>query len=509
MRALRLLRTPVVSSPLGGHGHPRDPLDAVRLRGDAHRIARYDVRARAPARPGRFRRGRVQLGAHRGGAALRNARRGERDRCQTGPRPCAAADGAHAHVPHLRRLRRTDRGDLPARERSPRRAARRRGRSGARDSRALRGRDRLLRVADPAGAPVLSAVRLLGRTGAGHGGDGDPARGLRRGCVESGVGPGRRRRRLHRDALALAPYRVRPGFDRATAGSVCRSGWGFVLQGGVSFIEQNADYAVIGTTGGPRQLGLYSMAYRIAEIPNNFVVEPVAQATFPGFARMRERSEPVAVAFLTTLRLTTLLAFPLGVIAAGAAEPLVDAILGPRWNAMTGLLQILGLWGSLRIIQATIGWFVNAMGFSSSIGSAYAVLLAVEHPALGRRRRRGRAKGVAWVMVGNIVVMIGIVGTIAHRRIGIPGRRQWTAVRPCVIGAVPAALFAFGTATALAAAPPAVAAIAAVAAGLGAYAAAVSLLDRGLLTEGARGLRAVFARTRDARPRDSARIPGP
>ena len=114
------------------------------------------------------------------------------------------------------------------------------------------------------------------------------------------------------------------------------SGWGFMLQGGASFIEQNADYAVIGTTVGPRQLGLYSMAYRIAEIPNNFLVEPVAQATFPGFARMRERSEPVAVAFLTTLRLTTLLAFPLGVIAAGAAEPLVDAILGPDgsvWSA--------------------------------------------------------------------------------------------------------------------------------------------------------------------------------
>ena len=176
---------------------------------------------------------------------------------------------------------------------------------------------------------------------------------------------------------------------------------------------------------------------------------------------------------------------------------------------MTGLLQILGLWGSLRITHATIGWFVNAMGFSSSIGSAYAALLAVSIPLLVVAADAGGARGVAWVMVGNVVVMTGIVGTIAHRRIGIHARRQWAAVRPCVIGAVPAALFAFGTATALAAAPPAVAAIAAVAAGLGAYAAAVSLLDRGLLTEGARGLRAVFARTRDARPRDSARIPGP
>ena len=300
--------------------------------------------------------------------------------------------------------------------------------------------------------------------------------------------------------VALAPYRVRPGFDSAAARGWCGAGWGFVLQGGISFVEQNADYAVLGVKAGARQLGLYSMAYRIAEIPSNLVVEPVAQATFPGFARMRNRSEPVTDAFLSALRLTTLFAFPLGLIAAGAAEPLVAAVLGPKWVAVTDLLRILGIWGSMRVVHATTGWFVNAMGFSASIGYAYLGLLVVSLPLLVVAADAAGAEGVAWVMVGNVVAMALIVAAIAQRRIGVDARRQWAAVRPCMLAAVPGGLAALAAAEALDGAPAALAAVLALAAGLAAYLACVTLLDRGVLAEGVRGARAVSARTPSATP---------
>jgi PST family polysaccharide transporter len=301
--------------------------------------------------------------------------------------------------------------------------------------------------------------------------------------------------------VGLSPYRVSPGFDRATAQSLFSSGWGFMLQGGLSFVEQNADYAVIGTKLGSSQLGLYSMAYRIGEVPNNFVVEPIAQATFPGFARMRQRSEEVAGTFLTTLRLTALCALPLGVITSGAADPLVHAVLGSRWSAMVGLLHILGLWGSLRILHATIGWFVNSMGFSARIGTSYAVLLVASIPLLIVAANAGGAKGVAWVMVGDVVVMTAIVATIAHRHIGISVSRQWDAVAASVAAAVPTWFAATGAAAALDDAPVGVTLVVSLACGLATYAVAVWLIDRGAPAEARIQLTRMWrspARTRDA-----------
>ncbi|MEY2513947.1 MAG: hypothetical protein QOJ89_1305 [bacterium] len=283
--------------------------------------------------------------------------------------------------------------------------------------------------------------------------------------------------------VSLAPYRLRPAFDRRVARSLCGSGWGFMLQGGVSFVEQNADYAVVGTKVGVHQLGLYSMAYRIGEIPSSFVVEPIAQATFPGFARMLGRSEDVATTFLTTLRLTATCALPLGLIAAGAAHPLVIAILGEKWHAVIGLLQILGLWGSLRVVHATIGWFVNSMGHSARVGTSYAAMLVASIPLLIVAAEFGGAEGVAWVMVGNVATMIAIVGTIAHRHAGVSARRQWSAVRASVVGAVPAWLAASAAAEVGADLPVGIALVVSLAAGLGAYVGTVYVLDRTVMVD--------------------------
>lgn len=297
--------------------------------------------------------------------------------------------------------------------------------------------------------------------------------------------------------IRLAPYRVSSTLDKTAARSLWRSGRGFMFQGGFSFVEQNADYLIVGNSLGPRALGLYSMAYRISELPYNAIVEPIAQTTFPGFARMRHRSEDVTPAFLTALRLIALCALPLGLIASGAAEPLVQALLGPKWNDMVGTLAILGLWGSLRTVQATIGWFVNSIGLSWYVGRCYAVMLAVTVPALLVAVGVGGTQAVAWVMVGNIVAMTGIVAAIAMRYARISLRQQWRAVAPSVVASGPAWLAATGAADLTSQAAPAVSLPVCVGAGALAYAAVVILIDRKLPREVRQQLARVLRPARD------------
>ena len=65
----------------------------------------------------------------------------------------------------------------------------------------------------------------------------------------------------------LAPARPRPTFDPEIARQALSSGSGFLLQSGFGFVQQNADFIVVGRMLGAAPLGLYSAAYRIGDLP--------------------------------------------------------------------------------------------------------------------------------------------------------------------------------------------------------------------------------------------------
>ena len=166
-------------------------------------------------------------------------------------------------------------------------------------------------------------------------------------------------------AIALAtaaPYRVRPTFERATAMATLREGRGFLAQSGLAFIESNSDSLTVGGFLGSAQLGFYSMAYRVGELPYWGVTEPVATVTFPGFARMRRRGESVTASFLSVLRLVTLVACPMGILLSATAEVFTLTVFGSEWLPMAGVLAILGIWGTLNHTEASIGWLMNSVG---------------------------------------------------------------------------------------------------------------------------------------------------
>ncbi len=160
----------------------------------------------------------------------------------------------------------------------------------------------------------------------------------------------------------LSRERTPPNMDRGLSRALLARGKGFFLQGGLTFVQENTDYFTVGRILGAGSLGVYAMAFRLSEIPYLALADPVAQVTFPGFARMRHRGDELRQPFLTTLRLVALAALPAGAILAGAAEPFTRAVLGDTWLAMIGPLSVLGVWGAVRAgaddvrLVAQCGW---------------------------------------------------------------------------------------------------------------------------------------------------------
>jgi lipopolysaccharide exporter len=306
--------------------------------------------------------------------------------------------------------------------------------------------------------------------------------------------------------VTRSPFLVRPRFDSSVARDVLRTGRGFVLQTGFSFVEQNIDYAVVGGVIGARSLGAYSLAYRLSELPNTGIVEPVAQVTFPGFARMRHRSEDVSEPFLAVLRALAVVGCPICLLLAATADPFVRALLGEKWLLMVGPLSILGIWGAVRIVQATIAWMLNSVGFAFDLGRAYAALVVITAPVLVVAAIASGLTAVAAVMLANVVVTLSIGVSIATRKVGLSTSRLWRAVRPAAVAGAPswlvARLIAEGLGTS-----PAITLAASVAGGSLTYLAVLLLADRRVLKELVFEARYVWSPALAWRGVDRARTP--
>lgn len=297
-------------------------------------------------------------------------------------------------------------------------------------------------------------------------------------------------------ALAyLAPYRVRPAFDRPLARELFGEGRGFMLQGGMGFLRENADYLVVGRALGTVAIGFYSMAYRIGEIPYWGIANPVSNATFPGFARMRHRGEDVSRAFATTLRMVALAACPLGILLSGAAEPFTRLLFDDRWLPMVGPLSVLGIWAALRAVESTMAWFLNSMGHPGLLGRISAVSLAAFVPAVVVAGTLGDLVAVAWVVVADALVSLLALIWFTGRRAGVPVALQWEALRPVVIACVPAWAVCAIVARALDGSPPAIALLASAGAGAATYLLLIALTADGVLRDALAGARRVLSRT--------------
>ena len=280
--------------------------------------------------------------------------------------------------------------------------------------------------------------------------------------------------------LTLAPYRVRPAFDRVAAARGIQEGRGFLVQTVTGFAAQNVDIVIVGRVLGAARLGFYSMAVRLSELPSWIIAESVAKVTFPGFARMRHRGEDVTPAFLSALKLVAFATCPLGIVLSGAAEPVVLVVFGERWAGMIGPLAVLGLWGAVKPIRNTIAWLLNSVGHQAVLGRLSLVMLVVLVPLVHVAASRGGITEVAWVVLAESVAATLLLAWFARSRAGVPLARQWSAVAVVAV-ACPAAWVAsrvVANATddlvgVLALGLP-------LAAGLGAYLAVILLLDRQL-----------------------------
>jgi O-antigen/teichoic acid export membrane protein len=161
---------------------------------------------------------------------------------------------------------------------------------------------------------------------------------------------------------AVARSLVWPSFRFAGAGHHIRYGGAMVAIQCFWFIQSQSDVFIAGRLVVPHQLGLYSISLFLTQILAGKFIPPVNEVSFAAYARIQDRHDALAAAFLKTVRLVMLIALPFYFGLAIVAEPVVLTVLGRKYIETVPLVRTLAMAMPFLTLQILFAPATNALG---------------------------------------------------------------------------------------------------------------------------------------------------
>lgn len=161
---------------------------------------------------------------------------------------------------------------------------------------------------------------------------------------------------------ALAGFRPHLRWQRSEFAAVAGFSGNLSLFNLVLYLARNADSMVIGRLLGSAPLGIYALAYRVMLFPVQNMSHVASRALYPVLSRCQDDVASMAALYLRTLGFIAFLAAPLMAGLFALREPFVQAVFGPQWSAVAGVLAWLAPVGFLQAVVSTTGTVCMARG---------------------------------------------------------------------------------------------------------------------------------------------------
>lgn len=201
------------------------------------------------------------------------------------------------------------------------------------------------------------------------------------------------------------------------------------------YVSSNADFLVIGRVLGQSALGLYTVAWTLANVAIEKVTAIVGQVTPAVFAASQTDFERMRRYVLSITEMLALVTFPAALGLALVAEDFTRAILGDKWLMAIGALRLLALYAIIRSVTPLLPQVLNVVG-DSFYGMVLGVVGAIVMPLTFYFAARYGIVGVAaaWLLVHPLVLLALFVRVF--RRIDMQVapylRALWPAVSGCI-----------------------------------------------------------------------------
>ncbi|MDH3411287.1 MAG: lipopolysaccharide biosynthesis protein [Gammaproteobacteria bacterium] len=206
--------------------------------------------------------------------------------------------------------------------------------------------------------------------------------------------------RLAGTVISYFAHPFRPRFSLAGAGSLFSFSKWLLLNNGLGFLKIRLTDFFIGRLHGATTLGLYNVAYEVANLPTSDLGAPINRALLPGFSRIAQDAAPLRSAYTNAIGALALFALPAAAGIFAVAEFLVPVVLGPKWLAAVPLIQILGIFGAIELFHSSMCAVLIAKGHPAAVAKAQVIFVLLLVTLLIVLVERFGASGAAGAMVG-------------------------------------------------------------------------------------------------------------
>jgi PST family polysaccharide transporter len=232
------------------------------------------------------------------------------------------------------------------------------------------------------------------------------------------------------------------GFDAAKARALL--GFGLPLAGSsfIVFLVGNVDNVIVGHVLGATALGFYVLAWNLSSWPVTMFSMPVRAVAPALFSRLQHDKAAMRAGFLSAVGMLTSVTFPVCLLIAGSAVPLVRFVYGLKWVPAAQALSWLALLAALRILFELSYDFFVVLARSRVVFTVQLAWLVALIPALvvGVREDGIRGAAIAGFAVAACVVLPWYL--IELHRVAIKSRALGAQVWVPILAAVGVGLFA-------------------------------------------------------------------
>ncbi len=151
-------------------------------------------------------------------------------------------------------------------------------------------------------------------------------------------------------SYAMHPFRPRPSLARWRE-LFAFTKW-LLLHNILLYFRNRADRLVIGKMLGASALGVYTLAFDLANLVTSELMAPIRRALLPGYAKLTEDPLRMQRTFVDVFALTLWIGAPIPIVIGLLAEPLVGLLLGEGWLGVVPLTQLLVVAGFFGLLSS-------------------------------------------------------------------------------------------------------------------------------------------------------------
>lgn len=130
----------------------------------------------------------------------------------------------------------------------------------------------------------------------------------------------------------------------------------------INYFNSQFDVILIGKLLGVEALGIYTVAKNLSMRPAQIINPIINKVAFPVMAKVQDDMTQLKTIYLKTINYLSSVNFPIYILLALLAEPLILILFGEKWHDSIIILQILSIYSALRSTGNPIGSLQLAKG---------------------------------------------------------------------------------------------------------------------------------------------------